>query len=579
MTNNDLRFEARDIPIKDLLFSSYKYEVPRYQRPYAWDIDQIVEFWEDIVGNDKSPFIGSVIMNFENQEETGKIDIIDGQQRILTITILASVLRDLAKPLDRDTAQLYQRHDIGIEDRTTGLQTFRVTAGDQTKDYFEKNIQLYDSNILEAETNNEEQKRIKKNYEYLYQKVQAELEKYPGKADKIKYLNSLRERISDLTVIRIEIHSEDEAYEIFETTNARGVDLSVADLLKNLIFRKIPATDQSDYAKQAWEEITENVEETNTEMKRFIRYYWTSRYSTVRQRKLFKEIKKETIDYRVLLEDLRKSADIFNKMIEGREEDWEAYHHGSKMFNALKAIRLMNVSQCYVYFLSILRNIDLLGTDPSRIFEQIENFTFQYNAICKMPTNKLEKLYGKHAKAIEDIVRDENKKRIPGNIQSAFSQLEKELKAELPTAEYFRSQFMNMEYRNSEQFRRLIGYILSKINDIYEETREQTIDFENVNIEHIMPQKPDKSWGLQKSDIKTFVNKLGNLTLIDKRINSKVGNKIVKDKLNLFEKSSLPINHKLIEELKINDCKWDKEAIMLRQQNMAEIARKEIWKI
>ena len=71
-------------------------------------------------------------------------------------------------------------------------------------------------------------------------------------------------------MIHIRIEKEEEAYEIFETTNARGVDLSVADLLKNLIFKNIPAEDDRDIAKEIWQEITSNIQATNTEKKQFI---------------------------------------------------------------------------------------------------------------------------------------------------------------------------------------------------------------------------------------------------------------------------------------------------------------------
>src|ERR1700722_6464910 len=95
-----LNFWAKDKPLAEVLFAQRKYRIPRYQRPYAWDQEEVSEFWEDLSTNEEPFFLGSFIFNTETEEKDGFVDIIDGQQRLLTITILCAVLRDLAKDLD-----------------------------------------------------------------------------------------------------------------------------------------------------------------------------------------------------------------------------------------------------------------------------------------------------------------------------------------------------------------------------------------------------------------------------------------------------------------------------------------------
>jgi len=90
----NISFEAHDEPISEILFANRKFEIPRYQRPYAWTIDHVTEFWEDLSGSDEPYFLGSFIFNTEHESIDGYVDIIDGQQRLLTITILVAVLRD-----------------------------------------------------------------------------------------------------------------------------------------------------------------------------------------------------------------------------------------------------------------------------------------------------------------------------------------------------------------------------------------------------------------------------------------------------------------------------------------------------
>ena len=577
--NNAVRFEAKDTRIRDVLFADYAYRVPRYQRPYTWDDDEVTEFWSDLNLDDGSAFIGSLIFNYEEFGRSGVIDIIDGQQRLLTITICAAVLRDVAATLDESMASLIQRKDIAFEDRITGKHTYRIIPGDQTREYFETCIQGFPSRISESSPTNVEQKRIKKNYLFFRERVEDELQRYGDKRDKLGYLSMLRTRIGDLSAIKIQISNEDEAYEIFETTNARGVDLSVADLLKNLIFKKLPPKEDRDFARDRWQDIIDLVEATNTELRKFVRHYWISRHASITEKRLFREIKNKTTDYNALLDDIWESADLYNKILEGSERDWASVKHGAKMFGAARALRLMNVSQCNVIFLAILRNISNIGTDPSRIFELVEKFSFKYHIVCKLGSNRVERIYGKYAKAIEDAVREQSSKQVSGRVQAAFSALETELREISPEREFFISQFEDITCRNTEQSRTVIKYILGKIDGSLRQTKEELVDFDNVNIEHLLPQKPGKEWGLKPREIKDYVNRLGNLTLLDKRINSMAGNRCMREKAEMLSQSELPINSRLVEEIRGGDYDWGEERIAKRQEELAQMAWDPVWKL
>ena len=574
-----LRFEAKDKKLVDVLFTNDKFQVPRYQRPYAWDEDHISEFWNDLVTNDDPYFLGSLIFNREPLGSTGFIDIIDGQQRLLTVTIFMAVLRDIVASIDKATSQLIHRQDIVFTDRL-GRESARITPGDTTVEYFRTYIQERANNILNSRPRTAELQRIKKNYEFLSDKINKinnELSKFSDNEDKLRYINSLREKVAELIVIQIQIDSEEDAYEIFETTNARGVDLSVADLLKNLIFKKIPAKEYGDFAKEVWQDITNQVESTNTELKKFLRYFWISKHSFVTEKKLFREIKRKITDWSEILGDLSTASDHFNKLLEGSEDDFSDYRNSNEIFDIVFALRLMRVSQCYVLLMSILRNYTKIKTDPRIVFRLIEHFTFKYSVICKRPGNIVEKIYSKYAIMIENAVASTSEKKISGRIQSIFSQLEKELKRVEPSRDMFAESFLAFSYKNSEKGRMLTKYILGKIDSFYRETSEQKIDFYNVNVEHILPQKPCEKWGLTKKDIKDYVNKIGNLTLLSKRLNSKVQNQLVKDKIEFYRKSELPIAKELVKTLEKSKFKWGEKEIENRQKSLATIAYEKIW--
>ena len=578
MNKSEMKFYAKDTNIGAVLFSeNKKFQVPRYQRPYAWTTEQVSEFWEDLLTNPEPYFLGSLIFNLEEEKETGYIDTIDGQQRLLTITILMAVLRDAMKLLYPEKSKLYQRKSISIENWKGG-EAFRIIPSDTLKDYFIQYIQNIDDDILNSEPKTDEEQKVKSVYEYFKEKVELEQRRISSVEGKIEMLEELRDKVANLIVINVEIGKEEDAYEIFETTNARGVELSVADLLKNLIFKKIPAGKDRDFAKDVWQEISTNIESSDTELKKFLRYYWISKYSQVTEKKLYREIKNKVSNWQSFLEEVWEAADLYNKMLDGSEMDFQHLKSGLKIYNSLFALKIMGVSQSYVFLMTILRNQERLGTDPYNIFHLIEKFSFQYHLVTKLPGNRVEKLYSKYALKLEDTLNSSTSKNNGGKVQSLFSQFERELLELAPPKDFFVKKFANLEYRNAEFNRRLMKYVLAKIDGYYRKTDEHRIDFNNVNIEHILPQNPSKDWNLEKNEIKSYVNKLGNLTLISKRINSKVQNSTIEKKLPDLETSELPVTQVLVQEIRAKMV-WGEKEITNRQQEFAELAFEKIWKI
>jgi len=574
-------FEADDKPLSDILFETRrKYRIPRYQRPYAWGIEEITEFWDDLITNQAPYFLGSFIFNNEKEKENGYVDIIDGQQRLLTITILMAAIRDIAKGIDaKEDAGLFQRQDIAIED-WEGRSSFRIKAAESLDEYFTKYIQNSETDILISKTNSDEEARVKSNYEYLKDKIFAEINRFQNKDVQIDTLKQLRRKLRELMVINVEISSEDDAYDIFETTNARGMELSVGDLLKNLIFKNIKPGDDKDFAKDVWKEITRNVEDTNTELKRFIRYYWISSYGFVQEKKLYKDVKKNisNLEWMVLLQALWDDSRNYNMLLEGEESSFrDLKGHGYKIYESVFAIRLMNVSQCYILLMAVLRNYDRLGFDPYKFFQFIEKFTFQYSVVSKLPGNRLEKLYSNYALEIERAAKNGPSEKVTKKLQSIFSSLQNELKEIAPSENVFMEYFPELSYKNSTERRQLIKYILGRINGHYQQTDEYLINFRTVNIEHILPQSPDKDWHLTKKEINHYVNRLGNLTLLSQVLNSKAQNSIIPIKLKELRDSKLDITIDLVKKLEGLNEKWEEKDIAERQKEMAELAYNKVW--
>ncbi len=327
------KFEAKHTFVKDLLFSHSKFQVPRYQRPFAWGGDEVTQFWEDVSSNEEPYFLGSFIFNTHSLAENGCLEIIDGQQRLLTMTLFCAVLRDSARPIDPKQADLFQRKVIAHED-LDGTCTTRIRPADSIAEFFEAQIQKPDGSPLTSTAKTREEQRVLDAYKLLHDKVSEDLRGYESNEAKLGRLSELRRRVAELLVIRIDVAREEDAYEIFESTNAKGMELTVADLLKNLVFKRLKPEEGCDTAKEIWQEITTNVESTDTELKRFIR-----------DKQLYKAIRTKVTDWQALLWDLSKSATLFNLLLEGDFGDFSQFKHADRIHKSLEALRIMRVSE------------------------------------------------------------------------------------------------------------------------------------------------------------------------------------------------------------------------------------------
>ncbi len=293
---------------------------------------------------------------------------------------------------------------------------------------------------------------------------------------------------------------------------------------------------------------------------------------------MYREIRNTIVDWKSFLDDLHVSSIWFSKLISPEENDFADFKHGNEIYKSIFALSLMGVSQCYVLLLSILRNYENLKTNPERLIRLVEKFTMVYSVICKQPTNKVERIYSKYAQQLEKTLNDGDSKKIAGAINSVYALIEKELKAEKPNRETFLESFEDVFY--SEKSRRLIKYILEKVDEhsvAHDYKREYKIDFNNVNIEHILPQTPDAEWGLSKKEIEDYVDKLGNLTLLSGKINGSVQNKIIIKKLPDLKKSEILITKVLVKQLTKLKGQWGEVQINKRHKELAKLAYERIW--
>ena len=517
-----MSFTAKDSVFSELWGSTErKYVIPRYQREYSWGIDQLTTFWDDVHTEDEF-FFGSVVLK-EAETRGARIEIIDGQQRMLTMTILYAAIRDVIREYGDSewAAGIHSQFIIQRGGRRReGDFIIRPTEG--LREYFERSVQSQDPDFSNPET--KEHKRIRKNYKWLKNEIEKRLI-HESLDENLTVIEKIIERTNAMQIIQIEVTDAYDAYRIFETVNATGVDLSVADLLKNMVFRHNPPEEDSgeDFAQKKWTEMKENLAQINVEVARFVRYHWISSRETVTMGKLYKSVKAATSErgWRQLLEDLHSDSKLLNRLMTGTIPNPSSTPTIRAINSKLRAISTMGFSQCYVLLLSILRNRERLNftwDELNDLITEIENFNFIYHTICSRPANRVETFYSKRAIRIQGAGSDEDgRARFRSNIIAIYNELGELKPSKVEFIEDFK---MRTQYTNSTKKKNLIRYILGRIeeNKYPVQARERPID-DSISIEHLLPQKPEEYWGLTEDVVRPYVHLIGNLVLVGNGFN------------------------------------------------------------
>ena len=247
--------KADQYPLAKVFSNEYLFEIPPYQRPYSWREEHVRTLLEDLLNGlerdkDEPYFLGSVVLI--KDEDDSKSQVVDGQQRLTTLTVLLCVLRELAdgenqQHLDQSIREA-RNPFFGTEER------FRITLRKQDREFFQNRIQTpgrLDS-FLSADPVgfSDSQKLLQGNTRYLNREV--------------SHLSVAERDALAMYVIRncclvvVSASNEDSAHRIFEVMNNRGLDLSPTDILKSEVLSQIPSDSQVGYARK-WESYEEEL--------------------------------------------------------------------------------------------------------------------------------------------------------------------------------------------------------------------------------------------------------------------------------------------------------------------------------
>lgn len=550
--------DARKGNIYEILNGNKQFLIPNYQRFYSWDTEQCKRLWNDIVNMQKKGkvghFVGSIVNIAEQAMPTGvqKYMIIDGQQRMTTLTLLLLALRDYAIKTPEDTTINSKRIDNMLlkNEYENGDERYKLLLTETDRDIL---MRLVEEKPIPDGTRS----RILENYNYFSGKI----------ADKELHPAEVYESIGKLQIVNITLdRTIDDAQAIFESLNSTGKELSESDLIRNYVLMGLEPNEQNYVYDHLWRpmELLFEYDTQGSMMDRFFRDYLTMKITRIpKQDRVYEEFKTyhlncEFATVRELCQDIYIYAKYYTNMVFKRSTN-----PGLKsLYEDINDLR-MEVSYS---FLLRVHNDCTEGTITEEELCEIIRLCISYvfrRSICDIPTNSLNKTFA--------TLRNEIKADDYMNSIKAFFVLRDDYK-EFPDDDKFEKALVSRDVYNM----RSRNFLLSHLENF---KNKAPIIIENFTIEHIMPQNPKLSneWQQElgptwKEIQKTYLHTIGNLTLT--AYNSEMSDNPFMVKMDMeggFKESGLRLNAYLVKL-----TKWNEQHIKERAKILADKA-KEIW--
>ncbi|WRA12158.1 DUF262 and DUF1524 domain-containing protein [Helicobacter pylori] len=504
-----------------------QFVIPIYQRVYSWKKEQCKQLWDDIIkigGNDKmnGHFIGSILYVRNGITHSDPLLIIDGQQRLTTITLLLIALRnhssDEVKILEKFSREKIESYLIN--NNKDGDKKFRLILSESDKDTL---LSLIDKNKRKP---SEPSVKIVENFK-LFEKWISE------NTDK---LETIFKGLEKLMIVYIALDKgKDDPQLIFESMNSKGIELTQTDLIRNYIVMETEVEKQENFYENYWRAMEEDFKQNETLFNRFVRHYLTIKTGKIpNEKKVYEAFKdyqqKEGIEIEDLLKDLQKYCGFFCQIVFKKEVDKD-------LNKALSFLVDLEMDVVYPLLLELYSDYSD-GVLSKRDFIPIIALTESYicrRTVCGIPSSGLNKFFASFTKKIQ---KDEYLE----SIEKHFGSLTENRR--FPDDDEFKDSFITIDFYHLKKSK----YFLERLENF--DTKEP-VDTQKCDIEHIMPQTLNPKW---EGDLgenfeaihEKYLHTIGNLTLTG--YNAEYSNKSFREKRDMekgFKQSSLKLNQSL----------------------------------
>ncbi len=565
--------EANAMKLLDFIGKSQEkqFVIPIYQRVYSWEKEQCKQLWDDIIktgGNDQieGHFIGSIVFVHDGIYTTNynELLIIDGQQRLTTITLLFIALRDYLNDED-EFLEKFSRQKIQncylINSDEKGDKKFKLILSEPDRDTL---LSLIDENRRKP---NEPSLKIMENFKLFEEWIRKNTDK----------LETIFKGLEKLMIVWIALKKEkDDPQLIFESMNSKGIELTQADLIRNYIIMETEVGKREDFYNQYWRAMEEDFKQSEKQSKKqskredlfskFVRHYLTIKIGKIPNEKrvygAFKLYQQERgIETEVLLQDLQKYCGFFCQIVFKKEADKD-------LNKALSFLVDLEMDVIYPLLLELYSDYSdgvLSKADFIPIIYLTESYICR-RAVCGIPSNGFNKFFPSFTKKID-------KKQYLKSVEEHFGSLTGNQK--FPNDFEFKDSFITKElYGRNKTKKKETKYFLERLENF--DTKEP-VNTKECTTEHIMPQTLNLEWERDLGENfqaihEKYLNTIGNLTLTG--YNEKYSNNSFQEKRDMekgFKQSPLKLN----QSLKDLESFGEKE-IEKRANDLADWALK-IW--
>ncbi|WP_411377756.1 GmrSD restriction endonuclease domain-containing protein [Helicobacter pylori] len=548
--------EAKTIKLLEFIKDNQKNQlvIPIYQRVYSWEKEQCKELWDDIIkvgGDDKMDghFIGSILYVLDGiTHSNNALLIIDGQQRLTTITLLLTALRDHLNDEDeflkKFSCQNIQKHYLINSDKD-GDKKFRLILSESDKDTL---LSLIDKDKRKP---SELSSKIVENFKLF--------EEWVSNTDK---LETIFKGLEKLMIVEIALEKgKDDPQLIFESMNSKGIELTQTDLIRNYIVMETEIEKQEGFYNKYWRAMEEEFKQNKKWFDRFVRHYLTIKTREIPNiKKVYVALKdyrqKEGIGIENLLKDLQKYCGYFCQIAFKKEADKDL----NKALGFLVGLEMDVVYPLLLELYSDYSDGVLSKDDFIPIVALIESYICR-RAVCGLGTNSLNKVFPSFTKHIQKDEYFESLKAYFGSLTE---------KQRFPNNDEFKDCFIMIDFYHFKKRE----YFLERLENFERKERVYTHEY---TTEHIMPQTLTKEWkrdlgGNFQAIHDKYLHTIGNLTLTG--YNQEYSNNSFQEKRDMekgFKQSPLKLN----QSLKDLESFGEKE-IEKRANDLADWALK-IW--
>ncbi|MBE6055185.1 MAG: DUF262 domain-containing protein [Clostridium sartagoforme] len=588
-----------DKTIKDLLESnSLIFKIPINQRKYSWENDQLEMFWQDlnsVIINKKRHYLGVLSLIIKDSEDVNFncYEIIDGQQRMTTIILLVSALRDIYCALNDEnkskkiqesylcavsTRKCLNKLEVSKIDNLTFSKLVNINCGDGTDilldDCYEIDLKKNKCRVIDSMSNGFINKKMFEAYRYFYNEILNGIQDKNNEERK-NYLLDIEEALSKFDIILIKSEDIESMFLFFESLNNRGLQLSKIDIVRNGLLKIVSErfNDSLECFGEMWDELVVNLCE-HDEIK-FLKYYFmcTNENKIIQAKELpkyyeeyFKSFNNKN-DLKLEIEKMKKYSIIYSTLFTKDEVSTS----DSEYIKNIKLINQLGQQACHSFLMEYIYWVkDSIRLN--NITDLIEKMMFR-RIICMKSTKQLD-----------GIFRDLIKCRELNNSNKKYNFSDDKIKdiiiKNTPSDAEFHKMLKEISWDKNEivsYFFRKLEYKISGNNS----SRQFVIKpRKEVHVEHILPQNVKSEWAVKlnlQNDGATYTMlslKLGNLILLEFDINTSIKDSLFNIKINKYKDSTL-------NQVKEFICKyeeWNENNINIRTDKLAEKAL-EIWSI